>query len=187
MVKRSIRKYATHFELEGKVPACVQGFNPLVETAFMKLSRNRDEVDCKRCQRTKAFKDASPNATLRKQIQASSSWGSKQRAPRLAKLTAYINEEHPELLARIVEGHCNTDYHYKDSMLRRPGKGRTGNKLEVYRRSEWEARAGNFVRPIFEHNAAETYRHNYEVCYWIVKYEEEKERQLRGQRKAKGA
>lgn len=62
------------------------------------------------------------------------------------------------VLRRVRE---STDRHIRGTRMRHPGKGREGNKLEVYDRETGEL--------VFEHNAAQTYRCNQEVMDWIDK------------------
>jgi len=83
----------------------------------------------------------------------------KTKSPRLKQLAKFINENIKSVEAVIEDGYCNTDR--KIGRLRSPGKGRYGNKL-VVRDTETNA-------IVYEHNAAETYRENYEVCQWICK------------------
>jgi hypothetical protein len=83
------------------------------------------------------------------------------RARRLKAIAKHINESWPEYEAKIVEGYCDTDR--KIGRLRVPGKGRRGNRLLVRRRSD--------KRIVFDHNAAETYRSNDEVEYWVRRVE----------------
>ena len=82
-------------------------------------------------------------------------------ARRLKTIAKWINENLAEkgFMAKVEEGFCSTDRKLSGTRLRRPGKGRTGNCLKVYR-------AGREY-PIFEHNAAETYRTNEEVERWL--------------------
>lgn len=86
----------------------------------------------------------------------------RKRAPSLKQLAEFINEWLPKLEAKIVEGYCDTDR--KIGRLRWPGKGRTGNKIVVEKR---RGKRGRY--PFYEHNAADTYRHNGEVVRWIAK------------------
>lgn len=79
-------------------------------------------------------------------------------ALRLATLAKIINEANAGYRASIVEGYCNTDR--KVGRFRHPGKGRRGNRLIV------KDAAGNVA---LDHNAAETYRTNSEVVYWMSK------------------
>jgi hypothetical protein len=90
-------------------------------------------------------------------------------ARRLPTIARWINEHCPELEARIVRGYCDTDR--KIGRLRWPGKGREGNKLEVWRRGETDS---SRYQPIFTHNAAETYRNNGEVEDWLRRYLEDR-------------
>ena len=52
---------------------------------------------------------------------------------RLKTIAKYINESLDGYEARIVGGYCNTDRKFSGSRLRWPGKGRTGNRLQVRR------------------------------------------------------
>ena len=86
------------------------------------------------------------------------------RARQLSEIAREINERFPLLVATIEEGYCNTDRKIKGTRLRHPGKGRTGNRLIV----RW--RDLSVLDPqskVFDHNSAETYRHNGEVEYWL--------------------
>lgn len=96
------------------------------------------------------------NVDLRAIKQAAETWG-KTKSPRLKQLAKFINKNIPDVEAEIEEGYCNTDRHPKGVRWRIPGKGRYGNKLIVKKEG----------KIIFEHNAAETYRQNYEACRWI--------------------
>jgi hypothetical protein len=80
-------------------------------------------------------------------------------ARRLPTIARWINENVPELRARIESGYCNTDR--KIGRLRWPGKGRTGNRLIV------ERKRGGVV---LDHNAAEAYRTNAEVERWLARW-----------------
>jgi hypothetical protein len=112
-------------------------------------------------------------------------WGTK--APRLATIAKWINE-HTTLLAEIEQGYCNTDRKIPGTRLRHPGKGRRGNRLKVfecqahkleliqkpwspYRREQPERKYS--VQPLLDHNAAETYRCNSEVVYWLKRHLQE--------------
>lgn len=83
------------------------------------------------------------------------------RARRLKTIAKYINENWPDYEARIVDGYCDTDR--KIGRLRIPGKGRTGNRLQVRRKADKVV--------VLDHNAAETYRCNDEVEYWVKRVE----------------
>lgn len=80
-----------------------------------------------------------------------------KKARRLPAIAAWINANLAGLgiAARIERGYCNTDR--KIGRLRRPGKGRQGNRLIV-------THGGSVV---LDHNAAETYRTNSEVEHWL--------------------
>jgi hypothetical protein len=59
------------------------------------------------------------------------------RAPRLAKLAEFINDQcGDQVIATCEASETNTDRHYKGSRLRWPGKGRKGNALKVNARVE---------------------------------------------------
>lgn len=89
--------------------------------------------------------------------------------PRLKTLAQQIEKEFPDLTATLEQGYCNTDRHIPGTRLRHIGKGRYGNKLVVRRRDTGE--------PVYTHNAAETYRNNGEVVWWI---ESERRRRASG-------
>lgn len=79
-------------------------------------------------------------------------------SPRLKTLAKQINGM-PGYSARIEKGYCNTDRNIRGTRLRLPGKGRYGNRIIV--------KKDGIV--VLDHNAAETYRQNWEVVDWIRK------------------
>ena len=79
----------------------------------------------------------------------------------LAQMAIVLNHYRPDLLATVEEGYCNTDRHPKGVRWRVPGKGRVGTKLVVVKRETG--------RKIYSHNAAETYRRNYEAARDLVR------------------
>ena len=85
----------------------------------------------------------------------------REKSPKLKQLMIFINKNINNVEAEIEEGYCDTDRHPKGVRWRIPGKGRYGNKLVVRNKETREI--------IYEHNSAETYRQNYEVCQWICK------------------
>ena len=86
----------------------------------------------------------------------------RRRSPRLKTLGRIIEETFPGYTAKIEQGYCNTDSKIPGTRLRRPGKGRYGNRLIV------RNAAGEVV---LDHNSAETYRTNREVEEWIEDHE----------------
>lgn len=82
------------------------------------------------------------------------------RAPSLDKMAAFIEAQFPDLRTEIEPSWCSTDQKIPGTRLRRPGKGRSGRKLKVFRRADGEL--------IYAHNSAETYRRNAEVASWIL-------------------
>ncbi len=80
-----------------------------------------------------------------------------EKARRLKTIAKWINENSKKYKAEIVEGYCNTDR--KIGRLRSPGQGRYGNKIVIRNRETNEI--------VKEHNAAETYRQNWEVEDWV--------------------
>jgi hypothetical protein len=87
-------------------------------------------------------------------------------ARRLKTIARYINETHGDKLrAEVEQSYCNTDR--KVGRLRWPGKGRYGNRLIVT-----DVETG---RTLLDHDAAETYRRNDEVEYWLTKWERAQE------------
>ncbi len=87
------------------------------------------------------------------------------KARRLKTLAEEINRLFPVFIATIEAGFCNTDRKITGTRLRRPGKGRRGNRLVV----RWRALPALDPRSsVFSHNAAETYRSNAEVERWLV-------------------
>lgn len=97
----------------------------------------------------------------------------KARTPRLAELARQIEAEFQELETRIEKGYCNTDRKIPGTRLRRPGKGRRGNRLIVFMRGTDRFWRENVV---LDHNAAETYRCNDDVVRWMERYREERKK-----------
>jgi hypothetical protein len=90
-----------------------------------------------------------------------------ERAPRLATIAAWVNQ-HTTLSAWIDSGFCDTDRKIPGTRIRRPGKGRYGNRLLVVSDKSFAGRQQGWNREyrnalVVDHNAAETYRHNGEV------------------------
>lgn len=81
------------------------------------------------------------------------------KSRRLSAIAEWINSNLREngYEAKIEKSFCNTDSKIKGTRFRRPGKGRYGNKLLVLKN-------GNLI---FSHDAAETYRSNDEVEFWL--------------------
>ena len=88
------------------------------------------------------------------------SYFTRRKARRLPAIAKWINES-TDHKAEIREGYYNTDRDIPGTRLRHPGKGQWGNKLIV--KNPEGAK-------VLEHNAAETYRMNYEVEHWIENY-----------------
>lgn len=103
------------------------------------------------------------------------------KAPRLKKIAEWINE-HTTLFAEMDRGYCNTDSKVAGTRLRRPGKGRHGTCIKVFECEDhkWELVRKPFHHfnrkdhkrkypsgPLLDHNAAETYRRNSEVIFWL--------------------
>jgi hypothetical protein len=78
-------------------------------------------------------------------------------ARRLKTIAKWINENMYGYHAYIKRGYYNTDRKISGTRLRRPGHGRYGNRLVVVHNG----------RIVYDHNAAETYRRNWEVEDWI--------------------
>lgn len=105
------------------------------------------------------------------------------KAPRLKKIAEWVNE-HTTLFAEMERGYCNTDQKIAGTRLRRPGKGRRGTRLKVWAnmghrlsavtiittKKEKKLREKYGLYPLLDHNAAETYRSNDEVIYWLHNY-----------------
>ena len=91
------------------------------------------------------------------------------KARRLKKLAELINSAGFPYHAVVSRGFCNTDRKIKGTRLRHPGKGREGNKIEVYVKDPISG-----YRLCYTHNAAETYRCNSEVEEWIKQHLPEK-------------
>lgn len=79
------------------------------------------------------------------------------KARRLKAIAKCINDNLAGYDARIENGFCSTDSKISGTRLRRPGKGRQGNRIIVTKGSE----------VVLDHNSAETYRTNSEVEEWL--------------------
>jgi len=84
----------------------------------------------------------------------------REKAPRLKDIAWYVNNFMPEYEAEIEEGYCNTDR--KIGRLRSPGKGRYGNQIIIRNIKTNEI--------IIDHNSAETYRRNNDVCEKLINF-----------------
>jgi hypothetical protein len=80
-------------------------------------------------------------------------------ARRLKTIAKEINEEISGYTAEIVEGYCNTDRKIPGTRLRKPGKGRYGNRI-IVKNAEGKV--------VLDHNSAETYKDNKEVEDWLA-------------------
>ena len=98
------------------------------------------------------------------------------RSPSLKDLVKYVNMFLAQSLgvtATLRTSWSSTDRPVPGTRLRHPGRGRTGRKLEVFNDAAmpfplpWggTAKKGEVV---FSHDSSETYRHNTEVCQWIL-------------------
>jgi len=93
--------------------------------------------------------------------------------PRLSVLARFIEETWPDLRVTLRPWTTNTDA--KIGRLRWPGKERKGKLLEV--RDPQLGRDGLCDRGlILRHESGDAYRHNGDVCQWIVKRLEEDEK-----------
>lgn len=91
------------------------------------------------------------------------------RSPSLKELAEYIKLFLAKPLGISVflrESSSSTDRPLKGTRLRIPGRGRRGKRLEIIRYKS----TGFDV--VFEHDSSETYRHNCEVCQWILDKEQ---------------
>lgn len=108
----------------------------------------------------------------------------KRPARKLPKIAAWINEHLPELEARTESVTECTDTEIAGTRLRRPGKGRKGTRLGVYKRMEigGPVRATGHVSRhspwLLYHSSGETYRRNYEVEEWLQDYLRERPKGL---------
>jgi hypothetical protein len=63
----------------------------------------------------------------------------------------------------VERGYASTDRKIPGTRLRRPGKGRTGTRIKVYK-----------LKPTYEllldHNQAETHRRTSDVIEWMERY-----------------
>lgn len=87
------------------------------------------------------------------------------RARKLAAIASWVNANSAALglRAETSAGWASTDRKIPGTRLRREGKGRHGTVIRVYRTQGGERDGLGLVRPLFSHNSAETYRHNFEV------------------------
>ena len=110
--------------------------------------------------------------SIRERIIAGAAWnpdfGEKPVPPRLSVLARFIKRMWPELTVTLKPWTTSTDRKLSGSRLCWPGKGRKGQMLEV--RDPTKARS-SLAEPhlLLRHESGETYRHNGEVCQWIMK------------------
>lgn len=108
---------------------------------------------------------------LLERIQAGAKWNpgfnEKPIPPRLSVLTTFIRETWPELTVTLEPWTSSTDR--KIGRLCWPGAGRKGKRLEVKYRRRVAGDPLGVYRTLLSHTSSETYRHNGEVCEWIVK------------------
>jgi len=96
----------------------------------------------------------------------------KPRARRLKTIAAWINDNLPELGAR-VERVSTQNYRKAGRLIYYTGPRIYGNLLQVFRRPRDGAGWGPFEeKPILRHDATETYRSNDEVERWLADYVE---------------
>lgn len=106
------------------------------------------------------------------------------KARRLKQIADWINEHlmWAGFRAEIRKGFCDTDTHIAGTRFRWAGKGRTGNRLLVFRSSNDKNPRFEYLNPdvfhgygrkdefvVLDHNAAETYRCNDEVEDWLAR------------------
>lgn len=80
------------------------------------------------------------------------------RCPTLKKMADFISSVLGHRTA-ISKSYTNTDTNIAGTRLRRLGRGRRGNKIEVF---------GDNGEVIFRHDSSETYRNNCEVARWVI-------------------
>jgi len=112
---------------------------------------------------------------LRKRIEAGAKWmpgfNEKPIPPRLTTLVKFIRKTRPDLRVTLRNWTTSTDRKVQGSRLRWPGKGRKGKLLEI-RDPKREHLNGGIVRDadlLLRHESGDCYRHNGDVCQWIVK------------------
>lgn len=108
---------------------------------------------------------------LLERIKAGAKWNpgfnEKPIPPRLLVLARFIREMWPELTVTLEPWTTSTDRKLTGTRLVHPGKGRKGKRLEVRCRPPGRDPYNHGV--ILRHESGEAYRHNGNVCEWIVK------------------
>lgn len=86
---------------------------------------------------------------------------------RLKTLAKRIEFLFPDLVTDLDTWTSSTDRHPKGVRWRIPGKGRKGTRLRVFERRGPGLGPRDYLDPIFEHRAGDTYRSNRDVLEWI--------------------
>lgn len=89
---------------------------------------------------------------------------------RLSAIADWINANRPELRATVEKSSSSTDTKVAGTRFIRRGRGRKGNRIKIYLREGGPVDGIGAPKPIFDHNAAETYRSNDEVECWLSDY-----------------
>lgn len=107
---------------------------------------------------------------LRKRIEAGAKWmpgfGQTPIPPRLSTLAKFIRETWPTLKVTLVPWTTSTDR--KAGRLRIPGRGREGKLLTVQDPAQ-DPHGFGLHGVLLRHESGDPYRHNGEVCEWIVR------------------
>jgi len=112
-----------------------------------------------------------PKAASLARVKAGAEWmpgfGNQPIPPRLPALAQFIRETWSDLRVTLEPWTTNTDRKFQDSRIRWPGKGRKGKRLKVVDPKKDPTGFG-YHGILLQHESGETYRHNGEVCKWIV-------------------
>ena len=133
-------------------------------TSCMEMApRNADQIQHRfDCQNTQKLTKSECDALRIQMRNAIAARFSKKpvRSPSLFAMAIFIRQFFG-LNVNVFKSSCDTDR--KAGRLRIPGKGRNGNRIQIF------DKAGVIL---LDHNSAETYRHNTEVAEWIFNNEQ---------------
>lgn len=113
-----------------------------------------------------------PKAAPLGRIKAGAKWSpgfnEKPTPPRLPALAQFIRETWPKLHVTLEHWTTSTDRKLPGTRVRWPGKGRKGRMLKVVD-PKLDPQGFGYHGILLQHESGETYRHNGEVCEWIIK------------------
>jgi hypothetical protein len=129
-------------------------------TACLKMAKRSTEVlHAAGCPHIDKLTQKEQKALLKQMKDSYKSRWTKEivKAPSLIELARFISEV-MKLKVELAESWSDTDRSI--GRLRSPGKGRHGKRLKVFKNDQL----------IFDHDSSETYRHNTDVCHWILEH-----------------